>query len=334
MQKDLATPEDHHNRQEPWLGELRYQLLARHTTDLVYLLDESAAILEINQAADTYGYTPQELIGRSFGELVHPDDREQVVTACLDLLARRQDASVTRQYRLLTRTGQVRRLEDKCVVRFDQEDRFLLLLGVCSDIGTVQSKPEKPVAADGDLEDRMSKKIKELKDANQRLQDELHAHRQNADLMREREAEHEIEMATLLEANRALKVLFKRRDAHKHAFEDQVMLNVKQLLLPYLDKLKAGVLDERQEAYVTILESNLNEITSPFSRRLSIDYFNLTPAEFKVANFIRQGKRSRDIATLLGLSVRTVEAYRLSIRRKMRLQNKKINLRTFLQTIR
>ena len=53
-----------------------------------------------------------------------------------------------------------------------------------------------------------------------------------------------------------------------------------------------------------------------------------------MANFIRQGKRSQDMASLLGLSIRTIEAYRLSIRRKMRLQNKKINLRTFLQAIR
>jgi DNA-binding CsgD family transcriptional regulator len=100
-----------------------------------------------------------------------------------------------------------------------------------------------------------------------------------------------------------------------------------------LDKLKELAVDERQQAYVSILESNLSDVTSAFSRRLSLDYYNLTPAERKTANFIRQGKKTREISSLLGLSPRTVEAYRLNIRNKLRIQNQKVNLRTFLLSV-
>jgi DNA-binding NarL/FixJ family response regulator len=105
------------------------------------------------------------------------------------------------------------------------------------------------------------------------------------------------------------------------------------LILPFMDRLKAVTIDERQHAYLCILESNLNDITSAFSRRISLEFYNLTVSERRVANFIRQGKRSREIAALLGLSLRTIDAYRLNIRKKLRILNKRVNLRTFLMSL-
>jgi len=172
-----------------------------------------------------------------------------------------------------------------------------------------------------------------LTEANDELQKEILDRRETERILRDREADLEMEKGNLQETNTALKVLLKRREVDKHEFEEQVMYNVKEFVLPYLDKLKNLELDERQEAYLSILESNLSDITSAFSRRLSLEYYDLTPSERKTANFIRQGKKTRDIAALLGLSRRTVEAYRLSIRKKLRLQNKKVNLRTFLSSL-
>ena len=74
--------------------------------------------------------------------------------------------------------------------------------------------------------------------------------------------------------------------------------------------------------------------TAAFSRQLALEFYNLSRAELKVANFIRQGRRSKEIAEVLGLSVRTVEACRNNIRRKLRIKNKKVNLRTYLLSIR
>jgi DNA-binding CsgD family transcriptional regulator len=44
--------------------------------------------------------------------------------------------------------------------------------------------------------------------------------------------------------------------------------------------------------------------------------------------------KNRQIAELLGLSVRTVEAYRMSIRDKLKLHHKKVNLCTYLKSMR
>lgn len=183
------------------------------------------------------------------------------------------------------------------------------------------------------LEREVKNRTAELIQANRELQREIAERRETEWALREREADLELEKSNLEETNTALKVLLKRRDADKHEFEEQVMFNIKTLVLPYLDRLKNVITDERQKAYLIILESNLNDITSAFTRRLSLEFYNLTSSELKVANFIRQGKKTRQIASLLGLSNRTVDAYRLIIRRKLRIRNRKVNLRTFLMSI-
>ena len=63
-----------------------------------------------------------------------------------------------------------------------------------------------------------------------------------------------------------------------------------------------------------------------FSSKLS----KLSPAEIQVANFVKMGKITREIADLLNLSTKTIDCHRDSIRRKMGINNRKINLRSYL----
>ncbi|MBE0426649.1 MAG: PAS domain S-box protein [Nitrospirae bacterium] len=148
--------------------------------------------------------------------------------------------------------------------------------------------------------------------------------------LRKKERELEIKTHNLEEANIALKVLLKRRDEDKTEFEDKILLNIKELVVPYLEKLKIGRLDEQQKAHVNILESNLNDITSLFSHRLSSKHINFTPSEIQIANLLRQGKTNKEIGELLNLSERTIAFHRGNIRRKLGLKNKKTNLKSYL----
>jgi PAS domain S-box-containing protein len=148
--------------------------------------------------------------------------------------------------------------------------------------------------------------------------------------LKEREKELEIKTHNLEEANIALKVLLKRRDEDKTELEEKILLNIKELVIPYLEKLKKNRLDEKQEAYVNILESNLNDIISPFSHKLSSKYMNFTPTEIQIANLLRQGKTNKEIAELLNSSSRTVAFHRENIRKKLGLKNKKTNLKSYL----
>ena len=138
----------------------------------------------------------------------------------------------------------------------------------------------------------------------------------------------------LEEVNAALKVLLKRREQDKEELSENVLSNVRQLVFPYLEKLKRSQLDTRQTTLVDILESNMNEIVSPFVTKLSSKFMNLTPTEIKVASLIRDGRTTKEIAALLRLSENTIVFHRHNIRSKLQLKNKKVNLRSYLKSLR
>jgi DNA-binding CsgD family transcriptional regulator len=81
---------------------------------------------------------------------------------------------------------------------------------------------------------------------------------------------------------------------------------------------------------LNILESNLNEIISPFTRKLSLKYVSLTPKEITIVNMIKIGYTTKKIAKLMNISPRTVDTHRKNIRGKIGLGKKKANLRSHL----
>jgi PAS domain S-box-containing protein len=134
----------------------------------------------------------------------------------------------------------------------------------------------------------------------------------------------------LEDVNRALRVLIKQRDLDRTEVEEKVMANVKELVLPYVEKLRKNSSDMKQMAYLNILESNLRDIVAPFAHKLSAKYSRLTPTEIQTAQLIKDGRTSREIAKLLHVSTRTIESHRQNIRMKMGLHAKKANLRSYL----
>jgi len=148
--------------------------------------------------------------------------------------------------------------------------------------------------------------------------------------LKEKERQLEIKANALEESNIALKVLLKRREEDKTELEEKILLNVKGLVIPYLEKLKNSGIDEQQRTHVSILESNLNDITSSFSHRLSSKFLNFTPTEIQITNLLRQGKTNKEIGELLNSSERTVAFHRENIRKKLGLKNKKTNLKAYL----
>jgi PAS domain S-box-containing protein len=139
-----------------------------------------------------------------------------------------------------------------------------------------------------------------------------------------------LENIKLQESNTALKVLLKQREEDKIEIEKNVLMNINELILPYLKKIKTTQQKERQKAYADIIESNLNEIISRFTHRLSSEYTDLTPMEIKVAQLVKQGNTTKAIADLLHLSQRTIESHRNGLRKKLGLTSDKKNLRSYL----
>jgi len=134
----------------------------------------------------------------------------------------------------------------------------------------------------------------------------------------------------LEEANTALKVLLQHRQNDQNEIEEKIFINIKSLIIPYLDKLKASNPDTRQDAYIRILESHINEIFSPFLKQMTAYYANLTPRELQIADLIKDGKSTKEISHILNIAINTTNNYRKRLRKKLSLQKKEDNLRTRL----
>ncbi|MCX5852840.1 MAG: helix-turn-helix transcriptional regulator, partial [Deltaproteobacteria bacterium] len=111
-----------------------------------------------------------------------------------------------------------------------------------------------------------------------------------------------------------------------------IVTNVKELIVPYVEKLKKTMLNEYQMSHLEIVETNLANIVSPFLKNLTTKYLNLTPKEVQVVTLIKEGKTNKDISDLLTMSLAAVEFHRGNIRKKLGLRNKKANLRTHLSS--
>ncbi|HEY3276710.1 MAG TPA: PAS domain S-box protein, partial [Syntrophorhabdaceae bacterium] len=155
------------------------------------------------------------------------------------------------------------------------------------------------------------------------------------DITQRKETERELETKSLSleEVNVALRVLLRQREKDKNEVGDHILRNVEDLVLPYIDILKQRRMDEQQNAYLNVLEINLKNIISPFMHRLTSVFGGFTPAEIKVANFIREGKTIKEIARIIGVSESSVNTHRQHIRNKLGLANRKTNLRTYLMSL-
>jgi PAS domain S-box-containing protein len=153
------------------------------------------------------------------------------------------------------------------------------------------------------------------------------------EVLKEKDRELEIKAKNLEEANIALKVLLQRTDEDRAELEEKVLLNVRDLVIPYLEKLKIGSMDEIQKTFLNILESNLLQIISPFSHRMSSKFLNFTPTEIQVADLLRKSKTSKEIGELLNSSPRSITFHRENIRKKLGLKNKKANLKSYLLSL-
>jgi DNA-binding CsgD family transcriptional regulator len=138
---------------------------------------------------------------------------------------------------------------------------------------------------------------------------------------------------SLEEAYIAMKVLLKQREADKLELEKKVLGNVKDLVLPYVDKLKNTRLKGRDRTLVEIIDTHLQDIISPLLQRFSNAKILLTPQEMQVAALVKDGKTSKEIAAVLNVSETTVNFHRKNLRVKFGLTNKQINLRSYLMSI-
>lgn len=143
----------------------------------------------------------------------------------------------------------------------------------------------------------------------------------------------ELKTRELIEVNNALKVLLQQSTEAIAEHERKVHENLHRLVFPYLERLRDKYPDDEIQLYLNVALANLEKINSTFSLAISSRLKGLTPRELQVAELLKQGKNTKEIALLLKLSSRTVEFYRDKLRIKLGIKNKKENLRSHLSSL-
>ena len=283
----------------------RFRNLTETTSDWVWEVDKDSRYTHVNpKIQDILGYYPEEVIGKTPFDLMPPDENHRVSKIFNSIAESKQPFHCLENINL-HKKGHPVVLETSGVPIVDDDGEICGYRGVNRDITERKWIHGELQKAHDELENRVEERTRELN----------------------------VQKSNLEEANIALQVLLDKRQEDKKELEDNVLTNANELVAPYFEKIRKTNLNHQQKAILSIIESNLSEITSPFARKMSMQFLNLTPTEIHVANLIRHGINSKDIAEIMGLSPQTIYNHRKNIRKKFGLEKKKTNLRSHLLSI-
>jgi len=289
-------------------------------------IDKDGLIHEVNLTlARLLGIERGQLIGKPFMLNVAPADRDLLYLHCGGGF--KTGGRAVCELRLKKKGGEEFYAQLESIFVKDAEGASSCRTAIMDVSERKRVEKELGIYRDN-LEKLVEERTLELARTNELLIQEI-AERINAGQKLEEQA------GELEEINTALKVLLKLREEEQKELGRNIQSNLTELVLPYLDKLKKGRLDHIQRSYVEILGSAIHEVLSPFLKNLFSAELanNLSPTEIQVANLIKEGKTSKEIAQLLCIAEKTVSSHRYQIRKKLGLINEKINLQTHLRSL-
>ncbi len=219
------------------------------------------------------------------------------------------------------------------VVATDEAGKPLAVIEVAREITSLKRTEEELEKLNATLERRVRNRTEALAEVVENLRKVILEHNTTLERLKSHKIELERKSKELEDANTTLRVLLANREEEKSAYETKITANIIKYVLPYLDGLKKSCLTDKQKSFVSLVEANLDTVFSPGGAASLVNYAKLTPTELQVANFIKQGRSTKEIAKILNISPRTVETHRDHVRKKFGIKSKGVSLRkTLLST--
>lgn len=163
----------------------------------------------------------------------------------------------------------------------------------------------------------LGRTLKEL----QRSRSDLLAHKRRLEHVNEE----------LFETNNALSVLARNLERARQESEKRIVLKIRSLILPIVEKLQQDEKLKRYKPELSMLESHVETLTSGLATDTRIAHV-LSATELRIASMVANGLTSQEIAKPLHVSLDTVKTHRKNIRRKLNINHSHYNLRTYLES--
>jgi PAS domain S-box-containing protein len=261
----------------------RVRALIEALFDAYYDWDIASGREDFSEAMDVLlGLRPGEF-PRTFAawaERLHPDDRGRAL-GNVDRFARKAGVYAD-EYRLRREDGAYVLVSDRGVTLQDDSGHPTHMIGVIRDI-TRQREAERA--------------------------------------LRESQESLRLQATALEESNIALRVILEQRARDRDELAGAITANVEQMILPMLARLERSLAGSPELVYLQAAAQTLRDIAQPIATSFTgNDAFcpvPLTPREREIANLIRVGKTSDEIAAALYISPATVAFHRKNLRRKL-----------------
>lgn len=291
-------------------SEEKYQALLESISDGVFRLDASGRFVYMNRSGlQRTGLTEENLRASRFIDMVSPDEHRKVRDHLRNAI--KGDAVPPFELKYVNRKGRTIYVEIRYRPIFEGT-KVVGIAGISRDITDRKEAEQTILNAKERLEQLVEMRTRELEEQSGQL------------AFRTRNLE---------EMNTALNVLLRKLENDKQEIEHNIRANLQESLLPSLENLKNGNLSERQKACIAAMEQAVYAIATPFLKNLRLRHKNLSPKEIQVAGLVKEGRTTKEIATILNISVKAVEFHRYNIRKKLHLTRKKISLASYLSRL-
>jgi len=330
MNNDIsANAEDRIQKLEKQLSELReknffleaenkaiseekekYQLISDYAQDWEFWVDPKGDLKWISPSCnDLTGYTVNEFFNdpNLFFKIIYPDDEYQFRQYLHDSISFMQIGQSI-EFRLLTRTKQLRWCELISKAVFDRMGSYLGQRGSIRDITRLKS-------ALGQLREMSDKQVWEMK-TKQKYRDEIAG----------KDRELVSSLIEIAQKNEMVHYLHKNLSVIQNTLPAPIRKKVTDMLMK---------IDENQRRQIFNWEDfkfHFEKVHQGFFARLQGKYPGLTQKDQRLCAYIQLGLSTKDIAGLINITPESAEIGRIRLRKKLGLTRQN-NLFAFLQTI-
>jgi len=309
--------------------EERYDSLFENAGEGIFQTSVSGRILNVNPAlARLFGYRSPEEMKRN----IRATYRQIYADRSLrEKLLRRVEAEghAKFEFRFLRKDKSLGWAYVSMHAVRNAEGKTAYLEGFFLDM-TAHKELEEQLQASRDLlERRVVERTRKIAQLNRALAADIAQRKKVEKELRAREKELKRRAVKLEAFNITLRTLLEQRETDRREIERRVMTNIDELIMPRIERLKGIELPEQAYLLVQNLQENLRALTSSFTSDMKAKA-HLTARELQIADYIKKGKSSKQIGSIMRLSPGTVDFHRNQIRKKLNLRGQKVSLQAYL----